>query len=561
MKEKILKITNKKYFSLLIAIIMNSVLIIIFNCFCEMNYETIDDFTISNILSKTDGTYNFYTIHIHPILSYFIMVLYKTKINMNFYSLFLLIMQFVSFTTIGRIIISNNKKIGIPLYLLIISTMYTRMLENVQYTSVATLAILSGMIWLIEFNEKEKTYKSKIWALFLIFIGIMLRYKAIVIVLPFYICYAIIDIYKKRRKNTILDFIVIILALVILHITNYILYNYNSTYKKYSEFNTIRTYFFDFNIFDYNSNKEILNEIGWTKNDYDMLYSYSQCDENNYNIDALLELKNKIGVPNDEQYINKIINTLKLTVIYIEKVYWRLTLINFILLLISYVSKRNRLNTTICFILNLMLLYILIYTHPVYRVILSAYMSSMIMMCYYICIGKKEKTNYINIIIALIIFITIFNFYTTIKSASIYKKENYLYLREIIDYTKQNKENAYIYSTSLNSTYLSYSLLEKIEDDSFINLRSMSDWDIYNKEYYDFKERYQLNNIIEDLYKKDNVYLITGNTRTAHNTVISNHIELIQRYIKQHYNIDVQYRIEKEFKNNIKIYKLYEEGN
>lgn len=290
-----------------------------------------------------------------------------------------------------------------------------------------------------------------------------------------------------------------------------------------------------------------------------MLYSYSQCDENNYNIDMLYKLKAKIDGQSEEEYIGKIINTLKLTVIYIEKVYWRLTLINFILLLISYVFKRNRLHTTICFILNLMLLYILIYTHPVYRVILSAYMSSMIMMCYYICIGKKEKTNYINIIIALIIFITIFNFYTTIKSASIYKKENYLYLREIIDYTKQNKENAYIYSTSLNSTYLSYSLLERIEDDSFINLRSMSDWDIYNKEYYDFKNRYQLNNIIEDLYKKDNVYLITGNTRTAHNTVIFDHIELIQRYIKQHYNIDVQYRIEKEFKNNIKIYKLYEE--
>lgn len=225
MKEKILKIVNKTYFPLLITIIMNLFLVIIFNFFCEINYETIDDFTISNILSKTDGTYNFYTIYIHPILSYFIMVLYKTKISINFYSLFLLIMQFVSFTVIGNVIISNNRKLGIPIHLLIISTIYTRMLENVQYTSVAVLIILSGLIWLIECNEKEKMYKSKIWALFLICIGIMLRYKAIVIVLPFYILYVTIDIYKKKRKNTILDFMFIIIALVILYITNYILYN------------------------------------------------------------------------------------------------------------------------------------------------------------------------------------------------------------------------------------------------------------------------------------------------------------------------------------------------
>lgn len=224
MKEKILKIVNKTYFPLLITIIMNLFLVIIFNFFCEINYETIDDFTISNILSKTDGTYNFYTIHIHPILSYFIMMLYKTKININFYSLFLLIMQFVSFTVIGNVIISNNRKLGIPIYLLIISTIYTRMLENVQYTSVAALAILSGVIWLIECNEKEKC-KSKFGALFLIIIGIMLRYKAIVIVLPFYILYVTIDYYKKKRKNTILNFMFIIIALVILYITNYILYN------------------------------------------------------------------------------------------------------------------------------------------------------------------------------------------------------------------------------------------------------------------------------------------------------------------------------------------------
>jgi len=86
----------------------------------------------------------------------------------------------------------------------------------------------------------------------------------------------------------------------------------------------------------------------------------------------------------------------------------------------------------------------------------------------------------------------------------------------------------------------------------------LADWDIYDEGYYKFKKRYGLDNIITDLYKKDNLYIIEGNSSTANNKEIKNHIEIIVKYIKEHYNVDVKYRVVKEFSDSLKIYKLYE---
>ena len=85
----------------------------------------------------------------------------------------------------------------------------------------------------------------------------------------------------------------------------------------------------------------------------------------------------------------------------------------------------------------------------------------------------------------------------------------------------------------------------------------MGDWDVYNEEMYQFKKRYNLNNIMEDLYKKDNLYVIDGTTYLANNMKIKNHIDVIKQYLKQHYKKNIDYNIVKEF-NGYAIYKFYD---
>lgn len=558
---KIKKITNSKFFIPLIVILINIIFLISFNLLFDIRYETIDDFMMMNMISKSDGSFNYYSIHIHPVLSYIIMILFKTGISINWYSIFLLFLQFISFTTIGTILIRRNKKIGTICYLLILNVIYARLLMYLQYTSVATVTILAGFIVLIYSIDSNRNKKIKIYGIILSAVGIMLRWKSIILVAPFYIIYIIFYTIKNKNTTAIRDLIKIIIITFIIVISNSLIYRSDPLYKKQTEFINIRTYFYDFNILNYEDNKETLEKLGWSKVDYDMLYSYALNDENFYTTEKLKMLKESTNF-NETNYLKEIINSFRLLYLYISETYLLPFITTLILLLLSLLIKKNRKEIFSIFIMNILLNYVLIFSKPVFRVIISSYAVTITMMSYYLT-AKKQKDDYIlgklekNLITSIIILFILINGFEVIVSASKYNISKYSYIKEIIDYTKSHKENAYLYSTSLNDIFLSYSVFEKIEDDTFSNLRSMSDWDMYNKEYYEFKERYDIENIITDLYKKDNLYIITGNARTVNNTIYRNHIELIKKYIEQHYSNEIDYKVIKEFDYGINIYKLY----
>ena len=194
-----------------------------------------------------------------------------------------------------------------------------------------------------------------------------------------------------------------------------------------------------------------------------------------------------------------------------------------------------------------------------YRVIVPLYATTFVMMIYIMLNGFKWKKSITDsLLIYIFIVYSIVNCFILYKQNKFYNEETYALVKEVIDYTNSNKENAYIYPNMLGNISLAYSIYEKIPDDTFINLKHMGDWDIYNKEYYLFKERYDILNPITDLYKKDNLYIISGNVYAANNMMYTNHIDLVIQYIKEHYNKDIEYKIIKEFSNSIKIYKLFE---
>ena len=160
----------------------------------------------------------------------------------------------------------------------------------------------------------------------------------------------------------------------------------------------------------------------------------------------------------------------------------------------------------------------------------------------------------ITLYIVIYILFSLFDIYITSIG---YNQKHFGVIREVIDYVNSNKENAYVYPNVLSNISLAYSIYEKIPDYTFDNLFHMGDWDIYSKEYYEFKERYNIDNVITDLYKKEYLYLISGDTYGADNKKYTDNVETLIKYIKIHYDEDVEYKIEKQFTDSIKIYKLY----
>ncbi len=558
-RDKLKKILNSKYFIPCFVVSVNIIFLIICNMLFEFKYETVDDFTITKIISKLDGTYSIYSVYIHPFLSFIIMLLYKTGININWYTITMLFMQFISFTTIGIVLLNKDKKIGTIFYLITISVFYTKVLIIINYTSVATITILAGIVAILYYLEKNSKI-SQVIGFILIAIGIMTRQQTILIVLPFYIIYSLY--YTKKNKNyqafKILFIILIIFALI--YISNLIIYKINPVYDQYTEFNKIRTYFFDKNAIDYDSQKDALEKCGWSYTDYNTLYTYSLADENFYTIENLQKLKENIHVSFDD-FESRVNNAIVTGYQLILGRYSSLLIGICLIFLLSMITKQNRVLTSGFFVLFLILNCLLIYMRPVYRLLVPLYIVAFTMIAYILTIPnlieKNEKTEKILIALAIILYIFIDGNFTRMFQGG-YSKDDYKTVKDVISYVSEHKENAYVYPNVLANISRAYSVYEKLDDDTFINLRHMSDWDMYDQEYYNFKERYHIDNIIQDLYQKDNLYLITGKVVSANMTTYENHIELLKKYIQEHYNIDVQYEIVQEFSDSIKIYKLYQ---
>ena len=76
---------------------------------------------------------------------------------------------------------------------------------------------------------------------------------------------------------------------------------------------------------------------------------------------------------------------------------------------------------------------------------------------------------------------------------------------------------------------------------------------MFTQNYYDFKDRYNLDGSLLDLLK-ENVYLIDGDVYWS-GRLYENYKEHIILAIKEHYGIDAECELVEQF-DNLKIYKL-----
>ena len=563
------KSKKNNHINLLIVIFINLLIFGATNIMFDVKYEQVDDFIIYNLYSGLDGTYNLHGIYIHPLICLIISMLYRIIPIINWHSIFLLSMQFICFTLIGYTILKkHNNELAIILYIAFASIFYTTLLMLIQYTSVAALLIITSFILFIDRVEKEEKVKIKksILIFILYMIGIMTRMQSLLIVIPFMGLYFFINIIKYKYKTIQKDKIVtiikyytvyLLITLVVLISTN-IIYNSNQVYKNYMEYNDIRSTLHDIIYVDYNENKEIFDEIGWSKNDHYMFYTFNFGDENIYskdNLQKILEYKiQKDGMykisTNLYEIIKRLFEEMRYSIPYMS--------ILFIIIFIISLFNKNRKKENILIFITTILIHLLfiIINRSMLRVVIPEYILGASLIMYNLKFKYKDKINddMKNCLIVICIIVSICMLCGN-KYNYQYKLDDYKNYQELINYTSNNKQNVYLYTTpALQYRYLVYPVYKMPPKSSFSNLRVIGGWDIFTQNYYDFKDRYELDGNLLDLLK-DNVYLIDGNVYWSGRR-FDNYKENIVFAIKENYNIKVECREVKEF-DNLKIYKVY----
>ena len=562
------KIKNN-YKTLMIVAGINVLVFAIVNLIFDIKYEQVDDFIIYNLYSGLDGTYNIHGVYIHPVLCFILGMFFRILPMVNWHTMFLLVMQFICFTIIGTLLIKkNNSKISYILYILFVSVCYTSMLQLIQYTSVAALLILTAFFVMMDYIEQEKQRKKYIICYAIVYtLGIMTRMQSLMIIAPFFALYFVYNlvlfIRKKVEKEKIIrivkSYLLFGILTVAIYVSNYIFYN-NEIYKNYDEFNELRTILHDNIYVSYEENKEIFDEIGWSKNDHYLFYTFNFGDENVYskeNLQKIIDYKKSQGeLYNYDFELDNIINDLIDQMRNVNPYISIMFLGSFLVAI--YTNNKNRGYIISIFLVTLAVNCIfIVINRSMQRVVIPEYILGTALFLYLIKYREIADDEKLNITKAISVFIIVI---TVIFAGGAYQfnyhLEDYSNYKEVIEYTNSHKENVYLYTVpSLQYRYLTYSVYEMPKKEAFSNLRVMGGWDMYTKNYYDFKDRYGLDGTFLDLLK-ENVYLIDGDVNWSGN-FYQDYIKNIILFIKEHYDTKVTYEKVKTF-DNIYIYKLYE---
>ena len=549
----------KKSDILLLVMVINLLIFSIANIFFNIKYEQVDDFIIYNLYSGLDGTYNFHGVYIHPILCILIGLFFRIVPQINWHTIFLLLMQFICFTIIGYIILQKHKTpLSILIYTIFASIFYTALLLLIQYTSVAALLILTAFFITI-YNIENKSKKWTILAGVLYAIGIMTRMQSLLIIVPFmgiYLLYYLVK-YKLQGQtvNLIKQYAIYIIITIIIFASNKIIYS-SEPYKQYMEYNDLRAQLHDLSYTSYNNNKEIFDKIGWSQNDHYLFYTFNTGDENVYNKQNLQEIidykKQQGNYYNLNLELDKIATNFKDNLVNTNTF---IAIMFFSIIIISILNSKNR-NLNILIALTTMAVHILfiVLNRSMLRVVIPEYILGTALIIYNLNLEKTKKYSLKIIAVATILISIIGVNISGTKYNYGYNLNYYSNYKQLIDYTNSHKENVYLYTVpSLQYRYLAYSVYEMPPKSAFSNLRVMGGWDMYTQNYYDFKARYNLDGTFLDLLK-ENVYLIDGDV-TWSGRRYSNYIDKIVLFIKEHYNIDVKYERVNTF-DNLYIYKL-----
>lgn len=549
----------KKNDILLVVVVINVLIFSITNIFFNIKYEQVDDFIIYNLYSGLDGTYNFHGIYIHPILCILIGLFFRIVPQINWHTIFLLLMQFICFNIIGYIILKKHKtSIAILIYTIFASVFYTALLLLIQYTSVAALLILTAFFITID-NIENKNKKWTILAGVLYAMGIMTRMQSLLIIVPFmgiYLLYYLVKYkFQGQTINLIKQYAIYIIITIIIFASNKIIYS-SEPYKQYMEYNDLRAQLHDLSYTSYNNNKEIFDKIGWSPNDHYLFYTFNTGDENVYNKQNLQEIidykKQQGSYYNLNLDFDEIATSFKDELININTF---IAIIFFSIIIVSMLNKNNRgLNLVIALTTIAVNILFIILNRSMLRVVIPEYILGTALIIYNLNLEESQKYS-LKIIAGITILISIIG--TGISGTKYnfgYNLSYYSNYKQLIEYTNSNKENVYLYTVpALQYRYYAYSVYEMPPKAAFSNLRVMGGWDMYTQNYYDFKARYNLDGTFLDLLK-ENVYLIDGDV-TWSGRKYSNYIDKIVLFIKEHYNIDVKYERVNTF-DNLYIYKL-----
>ena len=552
---------KQKYRKISVALISNLLILGAMAAFMRPSFETNDDIVFAELGSGLRGVKDAHLVFQNYGLGMIYRLLYGVTGRLPWYTIVQYMILFAAFTVVTYVLISRLGEIsGLCLFVILACGFGYEGYIHLQFTKTAGIAAAAAVFLLLYLLEQEKySWWGIAGGILLAVIAYMYRedqFWASCGLMAGAGLLFLFDLRKYRNKKLrrlgicVLTFGVLLLS--VFGVDRWDSSKYRSAeWKEYQEFNQLRSELLDYGFPDYDSNQEIYEELGISREAYELYKSWNFNDTEKFDTEVmkkLVDLKQKrsLTIRTVTAFIRRFpSDLLRMPMFYFFAVFalfWILCGKKDVCSVISVLAE--------CLLLVAVYFYLYYQgRYMVNRVDVGLWFSACLVMLWIFSSGEVRYMNTkVSVLLCMIcVALGQFMMYKDWRLATSSIPEARVSQRAVLETIGTDKEHVYLAKSGMLSEIVCYGPFDRMPENLLDNVYWFGGWECRTPGYTGAMEVHGIINPYRDVVNNENIYLVDDN------------IDLTIKYIRQYYAENAEAVFVKTI-GNVDVYQITDDS-
>ena len=552
---------KQKYRKISVALISNLLILGAMVAFMRPSFETNDDIVFAELGSGLRGVKDAHLVFQNYGLGMIYRLLYGVTGRLPWYTIVQYMILFAAFTVVTYVLISRLGEIsGLCLFVILACGFGYEGYIHLQFTKTAGIAAAAAVFLLLYLLEQEKySWWGIAGGILLAVIAYMYRedqFWASCGLMAGAGLLFLFDLRKYRNKKLrrlgicVLTFGVLLLS--VFGVDRWDSSKYRSAeWEEYQEFNQLRSELLDYGFPDYDSNQEIYEELGISREAYELYKSWNFNDTEKFDTEVmkkLVDLKQKrpLTIRTVTAFLRRFpSDLLRMPMFYFFAVFAVLWLL---------CGKKD-----VCSVISVLaecLLLVVVYFYLYYqgrymvnRVDVGLWFSACLVMLWIFSSGEVRHMNTkVSVLLCMIcVVLGQFMMYKDWRLATSSIPEARVSQRAVLETIGTDKEHTYLAKSGMLSEIVCYGPFDRMPENLLDNVYWFGGCECRTPGYTRAMEVHGIINPYRDVVNNENIYLVDDN------------IDLTLKYIRQYYAENAQAVFVKTI-GNVDVYQITDDS-
>lgn len=552
---------KQKYRKISVALISNLLILGAMAAFMRPSFETNDDIVFAELGSGLRGVKDAHLVFQNYGLGMIYRLLYEVTGRLPWYTIVQYMILFAAFTVVTYVLISRLGEIsGLCLFVILACGFGYEGYIHLQFTKTAGIAAAAAVFLLLYLLEQEKySWWGIAGGILLAVIAYMYRedqFWASCGLMAGAGLLFLFDLRKYRNKKLrrlgicVLTFGVLLLS--VFGVDRWDSSKYRSAeWKEYQEFNQLRSELLDYGFPDYDSNQEIYEELGISREAYELYKSWNFNDTEKFDTEVmkkLVDLKQKrpLTIRTVTAFLRRFpSDLLRMPMFYFFAVFavlWLLCGKKDVFSIISVLAE--------CLLLVAVYFYLYYQgRYMVNRVDVGLWFSACLVMLWIFSSGEVRYMNTkVSVLLCMIcVVLGQFMMYKDWRLATSSIPEARVSQRAVLETIGTDKEHTYLAKSGMLSEIVCYGPFDRMPENLLDNVYWFGGWECRTPGYTRAMEVHGIINPYRDVVNNENIYLVDDN------------IDLTLKYIRQYYAENAEAVFVKTI-GNVDVYQITDDS-